>query len=79
MCDVLGVSRSGYYSWLGYKPGKMELANRKLDVKMLGKVFFNTLRVIIIKKDFILLLTIKPHLSLNMLAEFGKSLSVKTR
>ena len=34
MCNVLEVSRSGYYDWLHSKPGKMELSNRKLDLKI---------------------------------------------
>jgi len=34
MCDVFGVSRSGYYVWLHYKPSKQELSNRKLDLKI---------------------------------------------
>lgn len=34
LCDVLGVSRSGYYDWLHDKPGKREIANRRLDVKI---------------------------------------------
>lgn len=31
LCEVLSVSRSGYYDWLCHKPGKRELANQKLD------------------------------------------------
>lgn len=34
MCDVLEVSRSGYYDWLHHEPGKQERANRRLDVKI---------------------------------------------
>jgi len=34
MCDLLGVSRSGYYGWLHHKPGKRELANQALDSKI---------------------------------------------
>ncbi len=30
MCQVLKVSRSGYYSWLKNKPSKREMENRKL-------------------------------------------------
>ena len=31
MCSVLGVSSSGYYDWLKYKPSKQQLANKDLD------------------------------------------------
>jgi putative transposase len=31
MCDLLSVSRSGYYGWLHHKPGKREIANHELD------------------------------------------------
>ena len=34
MCDVLGVSRSGYYCWLIKIPSKRELANQELDAKI---------------------------------------------
>lgn len=34
MCDVLAVSRSGYYCWLIKTPSKRELDNRKLDTKI---------------------------------------------
>lgn len=34
MCYVLGVGRSGYYDWLHHNPGKQELANKQLDVKI---------------------------------------------
>lgn len=31
MCEVLDVSRSGYYDWLRHTPGKLVVANVKLD------------------------------------------------
>lgn len=34
MCDVLEVSRSGYYCWLARKPSKRAMANQDLDVKI---------------------------------------------
>ena len=34
LCDVLGVSSSGYYDWKGRKPSQRELANQQL----LGKI-----------------------------------------
>ncbi|WP_143710044.1 IS3 family transposase [Halothermothrix orenii] len=34
MCQVLNVSRSGYYSWLSRKPGKRQLTNEKLKLKI---------------------------------------------
>ena len=30
ICDVLGVSRSGYYAWRGRPPSEREMANREL-------------------------------------------------
>lgn len=30
LCDVLGVSRSGYYAWLSRKPSHRELEDQKL-------------------------------------------------
>jgi len=33
-CDVLEVGRSGYYDWLQHRPGKQEIANRRLDAKI---------------------------------------------
>lgn len=39
MCDVLNVSRSGYYNWLNHTPSKRELANMELDKKI--KSLFN--------------------------------------
>lgn len=38
MCDVLSVSRSGYYDWLCHTPGKRELSNQQLDAKI--KIIF---------------------------------------
>ncbi len=34
MCELLGVSRSGYYAFLSCKPGQRALANKRLDVKI---------------------------------------------
>ena len=34
MCSMFGVSRGDYYDWSGNKPGKKELSNRKLDIKI---------------------------------------------
>jgi len=34
MCQVLDVSRSGYYSWLKRTPSKRELENNKLKIKI---------------------------------------------
>lgn len=31
MCEILDVSRSGYYDWLWHTPGKQKIANAKLD------------------------------------------------
>jgi len=30
LCDVLGVSRSGYYNWLNRKPSNRQTANEQL-------------------------------------------------
>ena len=32
MCEVLGVSRSGYYDWVGRGPSERDEANRVLSV-----------------------------------------------
>jgi transposase InsO family protein len=34
LCDVLNVSRSGYYDWLNHKPGTRTCTNRQLDLKI---------------------------------------------
>ena len=34
LCEVLGVSRSGFYDWLNHKPGTRALANQVLDSKI---------------------------------------------
>ena len=34
MCQVLNVSRSGYYSWLKRTPSKRKLENKRLKVKI---------------------------------------------
>ncbi|CDG65107.1 hypothetical protein MBMB1_1005 [Methanobacterium sp. MB1] len=34
MCQVLGVSRSGYYSWLKRKPGSRKKTNDRLKEKI---------------------------------------------
>ena len=34
MCEVLGVSRSGYYAWRGRPPSAREMANRELTAKI---------------------------------------------
>jgi len=34
MCELLSVSRSGYYDWLRHAPGKRALANKSLDLKI---------------------------------------------
>lgn len=34
LCEVLGVSRSGYYDWLHRKPSERQEANRHLDAKI---------------------------------------------
>lgn len=34
MCDVLSISKSGYYDWLHHTPGKRELENKLLDLKI---------------------------------------------
>jgi len=34
MCQVLNVSRSGYYSWLNRTPSKRKLENEKLKIKI---------------------------------------------
>jgi len=31
LCDVLSVSRSGYYAWINHKPSKRDVANQELD------------------------------------------------
>lgn len=36
MCQMLSVERSGYYAFLKRKPGKRELANQKLDSKIVS-------------------------------------------
>ena len=33
-CELLGVSRSGYYAWSKRKPSQWTLANRRLDIKI---------------------------------------------
>jgi putative transposase len=35
-CDVLSVSRSGYYAWLKWKPGKRAAANVRLDAEIVA-------------------------------------------
>lgn len=39
MCELLNISRSGYYEWLNRKPSQRELANKQLDLKI--KAIFN--------------------------------------
>lgn len=34
MCEVLGVSRSGYYAWLGRPPSKRAIANEELTERI---------------------------------------------
>ena len=34
MCDVLSVSRSGYYDWTGRSPSRRAQSNRKLDSRI---------------------------------------------
>ena len=34
MCQVLEVSRSGYYDWLNRKPSQRQLENEKLKIKI---------------------------------------------
>ena len=34
-CDVLAVSRSGYYAWLNSKPSQYALSNEQLDIKLI--------------------------------------------
>ncbi|MBT8465729.1 MAG: transposase [Myxococcales bacterium] len=34
LCDALGVSRSGYYDWVGRGPSERDKANRALSVRI---------------------------------------------
>lgn len=34
MCELLRVSRSGFYAWIMRKPSKRDQANQLLDVKI---------------------------------------------
>jgi len=34
LCDVLGISRSGYYDWLTHTPSKRDLSNQVIDAKI---------------------------------------------
>ena len=36
MCNMFCVERSGYYAWLKRKPGKRQIANEKLDKKIIS-------------------------------------------
>lgn len=44
MCEVLDVSRSGYYDWLGHAPGKQAVANVKLDEEIKSVFMENKMR-----------------------------------
>lgn len=44
MCNVLNVSRSGYYVWLKQVPGKQAIANEQLDQKIKSVFIQNKMR-----------------------------------
>lgn len=41
MCQVLNVSRSGYYSWLNRKPSHRQLTNKELKLKI-AEIYWQT-------------------------------------
>lgn len=52
MCQVLGVSRSGYYSWLKRKPGSRKKTNDRLKEKIVY-IYINKAVVLMAVPEFI--------------------------
>ncbi|QGO38348.1 hypothetical protein Psal051_02064 [Piscirickettsia salmonis] len=54
MCSILGVSRSGYYSWLKVQPSKRMIENQKLArrVKYLNNCIENDHKAVKRKSRF---------------------------